>query len=132
MSGALDGQPVQVLIDTGSHMSVARADLVDQSKWKEKEVELQCVHGDIVSYPVADVTCELDGWKKFLLGPGLPIDFLICCDDHLSFAGVIPSNTSDDKISKVLTDESLATSKEVVMVLLKIGREMAQHQLEGL
>ena len=67
MLGALDGQPVQVLIDTGSRMSVARADLVDQSKWKEKEVELQCVHGDIVSYPVADITCEMDGWKKFLL-----------------------------------------------------------------
>ena len=36
MSGALDGQPVQVLIDKGSHMSMARADLVDQNKWKEK------------------------------------------------------------------------------------------------
>ena len=77
-------------------MSVARADLVDQSKWK-KEVELQCVHGNIVSYPVADVTCELDGWKKEVsvaLVLGLPVDFLIGCDDHLSFAGLIPSNTS--------------------------------------
>ena len=26
--------------------------------------------------------------------PGLPVDFLIGCDDHLSFVGVIPSNTS--------------------------------------
>ena len=33
MEGTLDGQPVQVLVDTGSRMSVARADLVDQSKW---------------------------------------------------------------------------------------------------
>ena len=45
-------------------MSAATADLVDQSKWKEEEVKLQCVHGDVVSYPVADVTYELDGWKK--------------------------------------------------------------------
>ena len=98
LSGALDGQLVQVLIDTGSRMSVARADLVDQSKWK-KEVELQCVHGDIVSYPVADVTCELhlDGWKKEVsvaVVPGLPVDFLIGCSDHLSFVGVTPSNPS--------------------------------------
>ena len=32
MSGTLDGQPVQVLVDTGSHISVAKADLVDQGK----------------------------------------------------------------------------------------------------
>jgi hypothetical protein len=78
-------------------MSVARADLVDRSKWKEKEVELQCVHGDTASYPVADVICELDGWKKEVsvaVVPGLPIDFLIGCDDHLSFAGVLSDNTS--------------------------------------
>lgn len=59
-------------------------------------MELQCVHGDIVSYPVTDVTCKLDGWKKELsvaVVPGLPVDFLIGCNDHLSFAGVIPSNT---------------------------------------
>ena len=49
MSGTLDGQPVQVLVYTGSHMSMARADLVDQGKWKEREVELQCVHGDVSS-----------------------------------------------------------------------------------
>ena len=97
MAGTLDGQPVQVLVDTGSRMSVARAVLVDQSKWKEKEVELQCVHGDTASYPLADVMCELDGWKKEVtvaVVPGLPIDFLIGCDDHLSFAGMISANSS--------------------------------------
>ena len=96
-AGTLDGQPVQVLVDTGSHMSVARADLVDQSKWKKKEVELQCVHGDTASYPVADVMCELDGWMKEVtvaVVPGLPVDFLVGCDDHLSFAGVISDNSS--------------------------------------
>ena len=95
--GVLDGLPVQVFIDTGSGMSVARADLVDQNKLKEKEVELQCLHGDIVSYPVADVRCGLDGWEKdisVVVVPGLPIDFLIGCDDQASFAGVTWSTTS--------------------------------------
>ena len=50
MSGALDGQPVQVLIDTGSRMSVARADLVGQSKWKEKKVELHVCMATL--YPI--------------------------------------------------------------------------------
>ena len=48
-------------------------------------------------YPVAAVTCELHGWKKFLLlhvVQGLPVDFPIGCDNHVLFAGVIPSNTS--------------------------------------
>ena len=92
LPGALDGQPVQVLIDTGSRMSAVRADLVDQSKWKEEEVKLQCVHGDIVSYPVAEVTYELEGWKKEIsvaVVPGLPVDTLIGKDDHLSFIGVM-------------------------------------------
>ena len=56
-----------------------------------------CVHGDIVSYPVANVTCELDGWKKEVsvaVVPSLPVDVLVGCNNHLSFAGVIPSNTS--------------------------------------
>ena len=41
--------------------------------------------------------CELDGWKKEVtvaVVPGLPVDFLIGCDDHLSFAGVISNNSS--------------------------------------
>lgn len=31
MTGALHGQPVQILVDTGSRMPVARAELVDQN-----------------------------------------------------------------------------------------------------
>ena len=110
MPGALDGLPVQVLIDTGSRMSVARADLIDQSKLKETEVELQCVHGDIVSYPVADVICELDGWKKDIsvaVVPGLPIDFLIGCDDHASSAGVMSGNTSLAVITRPRTQKPM-------------------------
>ena len=85
MSGTPDGQPVQVLVDTASHMSVARADLVDQGKWKEREVVLQCVHGVVSSYPVADVMCELGEWRKEVavaVVPGIPVDFLIGCKDH--------------------------------------------------
>ena len=55
------------------------------------------MHGDTASYPVADVTCELDGWKKEVavaVVPGLPVDFLIGCDDHLSFAGVMSNSSS--------------------------------------
>ena len=106
--GTLDDQPVQVLVDTGSRVSVARADLVDQSKWKEKEVELQFVHGDTVSYPVADVMCELDGWRKEVsvaVVPRLPIDFLIDCDEHFSVAGVTSDKSSLPVMTRAETDE---------------------------
>ena len=40
-SGVLDGKPVTVLVDTGSHMSVVRADLVDKTQLKET-AKLEC------------------------------------------------------------------------------------------
>ena len=83
---------------------------------------------------LADVTCELDGWKKEVsvaVVLGLPVDFLISCGDHLSFVGVNPSLAVMTRSQKQ-KQMSRSTSNEVVMVLPKIGRETVQHQLEGL
>ena len=37
-----------VLVDTGSHVSMVRVDLVDKTKLKEETAKLECVHGDSV------------------------------------------------------------------------------------
>jgi hypothetical protein len=63
-SGSLDGKPVTILVDTGSRISVVRADLVDESKRTEGTAQLECVHGDSISYPTARVALEIDGWSK--------------------------------------------------------------------
>ena len=55
------------------------------------------MHGDVSSYPVADVMCKLGGWRKEItvaVVPALPVDFLIGCTDHLSLAGVVLGNSS--------------------------------------
>ena len=54
-SGILSGKLVTV-VDTGSRMSVMRADLVDKSKLKEGTAELECTYGDLFSYPTAQIT----------------------------------------------------------------------------
>ena len=41
--GQLDGKDVQVLLDTGSEMSIARASLVDPVKWSQETVRVQCI-----------------------------------------------------------------------------------------
>ena len=62
-AGSLDGKPVTVLVDTGSRISVVRADLVDENKYMKGTAELECVHGDSISYPTAHahVALEING-----------------------------------------------------------------------
>ena len=58
----LDGKPIGILLDTGSKMSIVRADLVSQARWKmDDRMPIQCVHGDQLAYPTADVLLEVDG-----------------------------------------------------------------------
>ena len=84
-SGVLDGKPVTVLVDTGSHMSVVRADLVDKTQLKEEIAKLECVHGDSISYPTAQIALNICGWSKELsvaVVPKLPVDVLISWKDY--------------------------------------------------
>lgn len=51
-----------IQLDTGCSRTVVRRDLIDQKKTLEGEsITIQCAHGDIVSYPLADVEILVDG-----------------------------------------------------------------------
>lgn len=68
-------------------MSVVWANLVDKSRLKETTAELECAHGDSISYPTAQVTLKIDGWSKELsvaVVPKLPVDVLISWRDYTS------------------------------------------------
>ena len=40
----LDGKPIRILLDTGSKMSIVRADLVSQARWKmDDRMPIQCI-----------------------------------------------------------------------------------------
>ena len=80
---------MMVLVDTGSHMSMVRVDLVDKTKLKEETAKLECVHGDSVSYSVAQISVSIDGWTKELsvaVVPKLPVDLLISWKDYTAAA----------------------------------------------
>ena len=124
--GTLDGQAV---IDTGSHMSVVRADLIDQSKWKEKEVKLQCVHGNFVSCPTDQV---LDGWKMEVPVAVVPalLDCLISYEEHFLFSGAVSGNTSLTIMKRSQKQKLMRESG--YQQAMELPRIWVQHQLEGL
>ena len=83
--GKLDGRDVQVLLDTGSKTSIARASLVDPSKCTQQTVKVKCVHGDIIAYPSATVDLKIDGWEREItvaLVPDVPVDVVLAWSDH--------------------------------------------------
>ena len=83
--GKLDGKHVQVLLDTGSKTSIARASLVDPSKCTQQTVKVKCVHGDIIAYPPATVDLKIDGSEREItvaLVPDVPVDVVLAWSDH--------------------------------------------------
>ena len=72
-----------IFLDTGCGQTLVRKGLVPKEKLLSKTVELGCVHGDKVSYPLAMVNMELDG-KKFQVKAGvadnLPVPVLMGTD----------------------------------------------------
>jgi hypothetical protein len=74
--GQLGGKDVQVLLDTGSEMSIARASLVDPAKWSQEIVRVQERKGRSSNYHrerVPNVSSELaQGFR-----PNLGIPYLL-------------------------------------------------------
>ena len=62
-----------IILDTGCDQILVRKGLVPKGKLLLETVELRCVHGDNVSYPLAMVDMDLDG-KKFQVKAGVADD----------------------------------------------------------
>ena len=50
-----------IVVDTGASKTLVRSDLVTQDDILEGVVNIQCAHGDIVSYPLAAVKIAVEG-----------------------------------------------------------------------
>ena len=61
--GFVEGESVNdILVDSGCARTMVHEKLVPEGKVKEGEaVAMQCVHGDTVLYPVAEISLEVDG-----------------------------------------------------------------------
>jgi predicted aspartyl protease len=81
MACKLGKRQVQVLVDTGSDRTLVDAKLVQRQQEVEGEsVPVRCVHGDTLSYPVAEVKLQVDGIDKVarvVVVPSLPVPVLL-------------------------------------------------------
>ena len=80
-NGSLDGNPVQMLIDTGCDRTMVSEELVDPSKinWT-KTAQVLCLHGHAESYPTAKVKLRIEGndeERDVVVAPKLPMAVLI-------------------------------------------------------
>ena len=80
--GKLDERDVQVLLETGSETSIARASLVDpttcnSTKWSR-------YNGDVIANPSAQVDVEINGWEReitVVLIPEVLVDVVLAWSD---------------------------------------------------
>ena len=62
-SGVVEGESVDdILVDSGCSRTMVHRKLVPECKVKEVEaIAMQCVHGDTVLYPLAEISLEVEG-----------------------------------------------------------------------
>ena len=61
-AGLVDGVAVSdIMLDTGSNRTLIRGDLVTAEKLVKGEIPTRCAHGDIMTYPIAEVELEIGG-----------------------------------------------------------------------
>ena len=85
--GYLEGKPMQILVDSGSKITVVKDSLIDPKRWNQKLVRVQCEHGNDTFYPSAQVRLEIDGWgrtTKVALIPEVPLNVLMGVRDSIS------------------------------------------------
>ena len=82
--GMLNGKPVQMLIDTGCTKTMVSADYIHPNCIdNDNQEKILCVHGDMVSYPTAEVNLKLGQWSqvaKVVVAPGIPVPVLLGTD----------------------------------------------------
>ena len=105
--GMVEGVCVEgIFLDTGCGQTLVRKGLVPKEKLLSKTVELGCVHGDKVSYPLAMVNMELDG-KKFQVKAGvadnLPVLVLMGTDVEIIWKLLESAIQAEGKTSLVVT-----------------------------
>ena len=76
-----EGQPVQMLVDTGCEMTMVSAKLVDSTRVDPcRKVPVLCTHGDTMLYPTATVKLQTGPWERqscVVVAPNLPVDALL-------------------------------------------------------
>eukprot|EP00795_Rhopilema_esculentum_P005569 gene5569-9573_t len=82
--GEIEGRPVEILVDTGCSRTLVHKDLIPEGKVNEEtRVDIQCAHGDYVSYPTAEVSIKIQDkvfLQRVVVSPNLPRPVLLGMD----------------------------------------------------
>ncbi|XP_065062272.1 uncharacterized protein LOC135689086 [Rhopilema esculentum] len=82
--GEIEGRPVDILVDTGCSRTLVHKDLIPEGKVDEEtRVDIQCAHGDYVSYPTAEVSIKIQDkvfLQRVVVSPNLPRPVLLGMD----------------------------------------------------
>ena len=62
------------MLDTGSNRTLIRNNLVPAQILVESEIPIRCGHGDIVTYPIAEIEMEISG-RHYMVEAGVVVRF---------------------------------------------------------
>ena len=81
ISGLVEGKPVsRILLDTGAATTMVHRDLVPTDKLTSESVPIRCAHGDVSSYPMAQVSMTIGKHTfpiKVAVSSSLPVPVLL-------------------------------------------------------
>ena len=130
-AGAVEETPVEgILLDTGAANTMIHRDLVPVEKISQEMVDIRCAHGDVVSYPLAEVSMRVGDYTfsvqaavsdrlpvPVLLGRDVPgFDQLLGvdqCGDSTKAAKVVAVTTRSQRRQEELSEvERMARERE--------------------
>ena len=85
--GVVEGQLVNdIVVDTGCSRTLVRSDLLGEKMFEGETVTIQCVHGNVVTYPLTRIELEVKGRAltvKAAVSDTLPQSVLLGTDVHV-------------------------------------------------
>lgn len=105
---------MQMLVDTGSDHTIVSAKVVKRAKMDPQcKVPVLCVHGDVCSYPTAEVELVSGDWKKktrVVVAPNLPVAVLLGRDTYQE--SLVDNSESAEGVGLMAATRSLARKAE--------------------
>ncbi|XP_075768765.1 uncharacterized protein LOC112545836 isoform X1 [Pelodiscus sinensis] len=123
----MEGRPVKALVDSGSSVTLIRADLVSQSQPEGEPIWMRCVHGDVRAYPTAQVHLTCGGqdllWK---VGKAKDLPYpLLIGRDWPGFGALLQSRTPLTPQGRAVESRSQGKDRELHggAICLEVGME---------
>ena len=132
-------QVANIILDTGASRTLVREDLVPPYAMREGEVTVTCVHGDAITYPLAQITISVGPHKdvtvRAAVAKTLPVAVLIGRDvpqlmDLLNSSCQKPAVSENAAPALVAATRAQTEKQQESSTITKTGEEMRAASLE--